>query len=187
MEMRKTIADRAIGFLIVLDVAPQDLWALLTEDAHLALWWGSHVTMEAVEGGSFRETWNDGERKVVTAGKILAADRPQHLSMTWADDDWPAVTTPALDISAQPSSASRLKLTHQGWEIHALPGRKRPRSTAPFHGSELGLTKCNRRFSWGRQATAISLAECPSFPFPESLSSAHSIRGRDGRYPNSAC
>jgi uncharacterized protein YndB with AHSA1/START domain len=124
MNMRKAVTDQTIRFSVAIQATPQVFWSLLADDNHRARWWGSHVAVETVQGGLFRETWNNGEREVVTAGKIIEVEPPRHLSMTWADDDWPSFTTLQLDISAHPPGGSRLELTHRGWEIHAFPARR---------------------------------------------------------------
>lgn len=106
--------------------APRDaVWRALTEEARITEWWGSYVSLDARPGGRLTERWtDDGGREVVTSGEVVRLAAPQMLELTWADDDWDGSTRVLFQLT-QAADATRLTLTHSGWE--ALPSSSRER------------------------------------------------------------
>ena len=119
----ETTAD-SIHIEVDLPVPPTRAWALLTEQRHIASWWGEHVDLEARPGGKLSETWSDGRRTVITAGDVTRCDPPLALEMTWADDAWPADTNVAFRLSAS-GGGTRLVLDHAGWSVHPVGERQK--------------------------------------------------------------
>lgn len=121
-----TAEDPAKGIRLSVDLpVPAEIaWSLITDNAHIARWWGAYATLEPVLGGSFRETWSNGSREVVTSGRVLAFEPPARLLLSWADDDWPGATTVAFAVSEAPAGA-RVGLVHDGWQVHPA-GRRAP-------------------------------------------------------------
>lgn len=98
------------------------LWACLTEQAHLAEWFG-HLTLDASPGGAFEETWRDGagvEKR--TAGHVEVIEPDWRLMLRWADGDWNFSTLVSIEIREEGDKA-RLSLVHSGWG--AAPEDKR--------------------------------------------------------------
>jgi uncharacterized protein YndB with AHSA1/START domain len=106
--------------------APREsVWQALTEEKHIAKWWGGYVTLEACQGGRLTEHWTDDRgREVLTSGEVLQLAAPRMLELTWADDDWDASTRVLFEL-AQVADATHLTLTHSGWEV--LPSSRRER------------------------------------------------------------
>lgn len=123
MDGNLSTTDEAIRLTRTVRVTPAVLWALLTQNAHIHHWWGNHVSLQPHVGGSFRETWSNGDRMVTTSGTVLEAVPPSRLVLAWSDDDWPETTRLMLTIAAQTGNASHLELVHDGWEIFQ-PGRR---------------------------------------------------------------
>ena len=120
--MNVETTDDVIRIEVDLPVPPERAWTLLTEEPHLARWWGDYVSLQARPGGTFRETWSDGVREVVTSGEVTRCDPPVALEMTWADEDWPGETEVVFHLS-EDRSGTRLTLTHSGWRIHSADKR----------------------------------------------------------------
>ena len=92
------------------------VWASLTDPRHVAKWWGDHVDLEARPGGWFVERWsNAAGRSVETVGRVTRFAPPTWLEMTWADEDWPVVTSVSLRLEAAPAG-TWLTLEHSGWD-----------------------------------------------------------------------
>jgi uncharacterized protein YndB with AHSA1/START domain len=104
--------------------APREsVWQALTEEEHIAKWWGGYVSLEACQGGSLTDRWTDDRgREVLTSGEVLWLTAPEMLELTWADDDWDTSTRVLFEL-AQVDEATHLTLTHSGWE--ALPSSRR--------------------------------------------------------------
>jgi len=96
---------------------PLDLsraWHVVTAMDHIPGWFGSHVTLEAVPGGAFREVWSKDGRDTVTSGVVTEFDPPHTIAWTWADDDWSGPTALRIFLEAD-GEQTRLALTHSGW------------------------------------------------------------------------
>ena len=102
--------------------APRDsVWRALTEEERIAEWWGGYVSLNARPGGRPTERWtDDGGREVITSGEVVRLAAPRMLELTWADDDWDEPTRVLFQL-AQAADATRLTLTHSGWEALPLP------------------------------------------------------------------
>ncbi len=120
--MNVETTDDVIRIAIDLSVPPKRVWTLLTEEPHIANWWGSYVELQARPGGKLRETWSDGAREIVTSGEVTRCDPPFALEMTWADDDWSGDTTVAFHLT-EGRDGTHLVLTHAGWTVHAADQR----------------------------------------------------------------
>lgn len=72
--------------------------------------------LDAVAGGTFEERWKDGQRRVVTAGRVEAFEPARRLELRWADHDWPAETRVTVVLSPDPAGASVL-IRHDGWDL----------------------------------------------------------------------
>jgi uncharacterized protein YndB with AHSA1/START domain len=107
-----------------LPVPPRQAWALLTEQQHVANWWGNHVDLQARAGGTLVERWSDGGRTVITSGKVTRCDPPFALELTWADSDWPAETQVAFHLF-EDGDGTRLVLDHSGWSVHPAGERRK--------------------------------------------------------------
>jgi uncharacterized protein YndB with AHSA1/START domain len=120
--MKVETTDGSIHIEVDLAVPPMRAWTVLTERQHIANWWGEHVNLQARPGGTLRETWTDGARRVVTAGLVTRCEPPSALELTWADDDWPGETRVAFHLAAR-GDRTRLVLDHAGWEMHPADRR----------------------------------------------------------------
>ena len=79
------------------------------------------VSLDARPGGRLTERWtDDGGREVITSGEVVRLAAPRMLELTWADDDWDGSTRVLFQL-AQATDATRLTLTHSGWEALPLP------------------------------------------------------------------
>lgn len=106
----------AIVLTRTLSGSPAAVWQALTQADAIAVWWGDHVSLEAVVGGAFREVWRDDDgRTVITSGRVTLLEPPRLLSLSWKDADWPVETTVTWQVDEVPGGAS-LELTHAGWE-----------------------------------------------------------------------
>jgi uncharacterized protein YndB with AHSA1/START domain len=103
-------------------VPPMRAWTMLTEQQHIAAWWGEHVQLQARPGGTLRETWSDGARQVITSGQVTRCDPPAALELSWADDDWPGETRVAFHLAGH-GDGTRLVLDHSGWGVHPADRR----------------------------------------------------------------
>jgi uncharacterized protein YndB with AHSA1/START domain len=121
--MKIETTDDVIRIEVDLAVPLRRAWVLLTQEAHIARWWGDHVSLQARPGDAFRETWSDGVREVVTAGEVTRCEPPIALELTWADDDWPDETTVVFHLSEN-RDGTRVVLTHSGWRIHPTDTRQ---------------------------------------------------------------
>ena len=121
--MTPRAADTAIRLSLDLPVPAEVAWSLITENAHIARWWGGYARLEPRQGGRFEERWSDGDREVVTSGEVLAFEPLVRLEISWADDDWLGTTTVSFAISEAPGGV-RLALVHDGWDVIAPARRK---------------------------------------------------------------
>lgn len=117
---------RHIRVEFTLPVPRQIVWKFLTEAGHFSNWLGDHVSIEPKLNGRFREIWFDGDRKVITAGKITAWNPPEKLTMTWADDNW-QVETAVTFVLKQAGEETLLIFEHSGWDQFPANQRKRLR------------------------------------------------------------
>ena len=121
MEVETT--DDVVRITVDLSVPPQQVWTLLTEQRHIASWWGDHVELHARYGGAFRETWSDGGRTIVTSGEVTRYDPPGALDMTWADE-WCGETEVAFRLFEH-GAGTRVVLNHSGWGPHPPSQRQK--------------------------------------------------------------
>ena len=121
----------------VVDALPERVFALLTEPAELARWWGPHgfttpeIHLDLHVGGSYRFTMKpaDGEAFHLS-GEFLEVDPPKRLSLTFrwdepvADDRETVVVltlrpqegATAVSLSqAEFATEERLELHRSGW------------------------------------------------------------------------
>ena len=119
------------------DAAPERVFALLTEPAHLAEWWGPHgfttpeIHLDLRAGGSYHFTMQppDGEAFHLSGG-FLEVQAPDRLSFTfrWDEpdpDDRETVVVLSLSSlaggtkvslsQAEFATAERLQLHRSGW------------------------------------------------------------------------
>jgi uncharacterized protein YndB with AHSA1/START domain len=96
---------------------------VLTEQRHVARWWGEHVDLDARPGGRLVETWVDDGRVVVTSGEVTRCEPPRALEMSWADEGWPSPTSVAFRL-AEHEGGTRLVLEHTGWDVHPAGERQ---------------------------------------------------------------
>lgn len=122
----------------VIDAPPERVFALLTEPAELATWWGPHgfttpeIYLDLRVGGGYRFTMQppDGEAFHLS-GEFLEVDPPNRLSLTfrWDEpvpDDRETVVVLALGprggatqvslSQADFATAERLDLHRSGWD-----------------------------------------------------------------------
>ena len=114
---------------IVIDAeigAPRDtVWRVLIEEERIAKWWGDHISFDACLGGHLTERWTDAEgREVLTTGEVVRLDAPRVLELAWADDDWDKPTRVLFRLK-EAADATRLMLTHSGWEAFSSSSRER--------------------------------------------------------------
>lgn len=117
----ESTSDR-IRIEVVLAVPPRRAWSLLTQQEHLASWWGEHVHLDAKVGGRFVERWSDGGRHVVTSGTVLRCEPSAALELTWMDDDWPGETKVAFRLRERGWGTS-ITFEHSGWDVHPESSR----------------------------------------------------------------
>lgn len=121
--MKLKTDSKKIRIEVNLAVSQEKAWELLTESNHIANWWGNHVKLEARPGGAFFEKWFDGEKQVITSGRITHFYPPSVLKVTWADDNWPGETNVIFSLP-EGDNETRLILEHSGWEIHSEEERQ---------------------------------------------------------------
>jgi uncharacterized protein YndB with AHSA1/START domain len=137
--MKVETTDDAIHIEVDLSAPPMRAWTALTEEQHIANWWGDHVDLRARPGGGLRETWSDGARRVITSGRVTRCEPPSALELTWADDDWPGETRVAFHLSEH-GGGTRLVLDHSGWGVHPA-GRRRDLIGAHSRGWSQSLAR----------------------------------------------
>ncbi len=107
-----------LGIRLAQDIraARNVVWRCLLDAGLRHRWWPEVRVFEGWPGGAFEEAWRDRQgRRKVTRGRILRADPPAVLEMTWADDDWTAQTQVVLSLQDNGQSM-RVTLAHRGWE-----------------------------------------------------------------------
>lgn len=98
-----------------IEAKPSRVWSSLVDPDALARWFGPHMTLDARPEGGFREIWHDGDREIITSGRIVSFEDGRRLAMTWADADWSAQTN--VEIRVEPRGAGTcVFLVHAGWE-----------------------------------------------------------------------
>lgn len=118
---------------------PPGVWLLLTEAAHIAVWWSADVKLMPVVDGRLRDLHRSGDSFALTVGRVTRCEAPSILEMTWAEDTWPGATRLAFHLGGKGSGTS-LVLMHDGWDT--LPAAARPRlidSYAQSWSEKLGL------------------------------------------------
>ncbi|NVK33126.1 MAG: SRPBCC domain-containing protein [Rhodobacteraceae bacterium] len=93
-------------------------WAVLTEQKFIADWFGDHVKLDAHVGGTFRETWQQDGRTIITSGTVIDLAPPFRIAWTWADDDWSRQTIVVFYLHIPEDgdgSTCHLHLSHSGW------------------------------------------------------------------------
>ena len=120
--MKVETADDRIVVRIKLPATAGTVWQALVDPSHIGGWWGDYVSFEARPGGRLVERWSNGTREVTTSGRVIHVEPVQSIELTWADDDWPAETQVAFNLSEE-ARQTELVLTHSGWD--SLPTRER--------------------------------------------------------------
>jgi uncharacterized protein YndB with AHSA1/START domain len=118
---------------------PPRAWLLLTEAAHIAVWWSADVKLVPAVDGRLRDLHRAGDSFALTVGRVTRCEAPSILQMTWAEDTWPGATRLAFHLGAR-SSGTSLVLMHDGWD--ALPAVARMsliESYAQSWSEKLGL------------------------------------------------
>ena len=121
--MKTETDESSIQIWLELPLTLEKTWTLLTEQRHLDTWWKG-VRLETHIGGKFIEKWSNGEREVVTFGKVLRYDPPNLLILTWADDDWTQSTQVIFQLTEH-DKTTHLNLKHTDWHIHQQPERSK--------------------------------------------------------------
>lgn len=117
--MQVTTGESEIRIDLDLPIPPASAWVLISRPDAIADWWGSHVSLDAREGGHFREEWSRDGRPVVTNGTVLHCEPPSRLEMTWADNTWSGQSRVRFELSAR-AGGCRLSLVHGDWQhVHA--------------------------------------------------------------------
>jgi uncharacterized protein YndB with AHSA1/START domain len=88
----------------VLDAPPEDVWALITEDALLEEWLADRAEVEPWEGGAVRLELTDGE---IRDGVVERADAPERLSLWWWSAGEPAGR---VEFRLSPEAGGRTRL-----------------------------------------------------------------------------
>jgi uncharacterized protein YndB with AHSA1/START domain len=145
--------DDAIALEVQLPTTTEATWEILTEPTHLALWFGSHIFLDAKPGGEFREIWTQNGRQLVTDGRIVEFQPPSLIAWTWKDEDW--LETTILRLTIKPVNGSLLKLNHSGWGKFEMPLQKRLRAA-----HEAGWRE--HLESLARYAASLSRSERPT-------------------------
>lgn len=101
------------------------VWWALTDPEAIVAWWREGVSLDARAGGAFVERWRDASgREVVTSGRVLGAEPPSELDLSWADDDWEAETRVHVRLE-DVDGRTRVTLVHDGWDAFAPRERER--------------------------------------------------------------
>ena len=108
------IVRDSVDVEVVLPISREASWHILTDPIHLRNWFGSHVSLDARLHGEFRKVWSQGERKVITSGRIDEYDAPHRIGWSWSDDHW-TVTTHLRLMFEPMSSGTAVRLLHSGW------------------------------------------------------------------------
>jgi uncharacterized protein YndB with AHSA1/START domain len=117
------VRTEELGFTVhgTLPAAPERVWRALADDADRHAWWPDVRRFETVAGGRFEERWSDGEREVITSGRVLDVEPGHRLRLSWADDDWRGTTTVTFELRpGEAPDTTELVIHHAGWE--RIPG-----------------------------------------------------------------
>ncbi len=113
---------------VTLPVAVERTWGALTAPGSITRWWGSQVRLDAREGGSLLERWDDGDGPATTMrGRVICCQPPRRLVIEWADAGWPGDTTVEFRLEKD-GDRTWLRLEHRGWA--GLPAKLRAASIA---------------------------------------------------------
>ncbi|MFC7048570.1 SRPBCC family protein [Emcibacter nanhaiensis] len=105
-----------ISLTLAIKAKPATVWSCLTNNEHIANWWGEEVSLEPRVGGTFEERWLDREgEERATRGTVKAVEENAKLHLTWADPEWEVETEVIITLSPT-EDGTELVLSHTGWE-----------------------------------------------------------------------
>ena len=110
------IPDR-ISREIVIDAAPQVVWAIVTEPRHVARWFSDEAQIDLRPGGAMRLTWHGHG---TYPGRVEAVEPPHRFAFRWVrrEDDEPGEGTSTLvEITLVAEGArTRLRVVETGFQ-----------------------------------------------------------------------
>ena len=110
------IPDR-ISREIVIDAAPQVVWAIVTEPRHVARWFSDEAQIDLRPGGAMRLTWHGHG---TYPGRVEAVEPPHRFAFRWVrrEDDEPGEGTSTLvEITlAGEGPRTRLRVVETGFQ-----------------------------------------------------------------------
>lgn len=93
------------------------VWDYLTDNNHIAKWWGPGVTLDPVVGGNFLEPWTDSKgKKHITMGRVTAIEPKKRLQLDWQDPSWVKATRVEFLLSTV-HDGTKIYLQHSGWDM----------------------------------------------------------------------
>ncbi len=104
----------AIEMAIDLPVPPERVWQAITRDAELDRWF-TRAHVEARVGGDV-QFYGMCTGRLLERGRVTECDAPSRIALTWVEPGWPGETTLAFTLTPSGKNATRLTLTHGGWE-----------------------------------------------------------------------
>lgn len=91
---------------VTLDASVDEVWRLLTEDAELSLWFGSHASLDAVPGGLGRFVDGTSVRRAV----VQRIEPGRRVDFTWWDERRPAEAS-TVELMVDDTSDGQVRLT----------------------------------------------------------------------------
>jgi uncharacterized protein YndB with AHSA1/START domain len=128
-----------------------DIWRYWAEPHLIKRWWGDSVHLELRVGGAFEERWkaSDGS-EMVTSGTVIICQPSRSFTLTWADDDWRAMTE-VMVMFREDGQLTDLKLVHRGW--------------LKFRGEKGAATRAQHAAAWERHLDALVALSESDNPF----------------------
>jgi uncharacterized protein YndB with AHSA1/START domain len=121
VEMSIQVPDR-IDHEVVVEAPPERVWAIVTEPAHVAAWFGDSAEIDLRPGGDMTLHWKDHGSFL---GRVEQVDPPRLFSFRWAR---PADVAPAagnatlVEFTLTPEGPNtRLRVVESGFRDLDLP------------------------------------------------------------------
>ncbi|MGW5198237.1 SRPBCC family protein [Streptomyces spiralis] len=148
----------AVRFSRTYDHPVERVWRFATDPDELSQWFPARAEIDPRPGGTV--TFGGDPNLPESTGRVLAVDRPRHLSFTWGDDEL------RFDLEQLDGRHTRFTLTHvlaaentaarngAGWEVclAALDARARGER---FEGAHAGMSAPWKGFYEGYVAAGV--------------------------------
>ena len=116
---------------VTVPVAPEDAFALFTED--IGLWWrratpywndterGLSIRIEPGVGGRFIEVYDLEDGSGMEVGRVTAWEPGRRLALTWTQVGWPEGSSTDVEVTFEPApDGTFVRLEQRGFE--GVPG-----------------------------------------------------------------